>query len=106
MYSEDVQSVQDTLENIHSRSPFTIRKLQPELRQGERFLLLHQVLDNLSRFLENRDTASYHSQKNAIIRLQLTPDEPFYGKIDTTLRQLETIYCANKGLLRIIHFHS
>ena len=98
MYSEDVKSVHDTLENIHSRSPFTIRKLQPELRQGERFLLLHQVLDNLIRFLESGDTTSYHSQKKSIARLQLTPDEPFYGKIDRTLRQLETLSCANEGL--------
>ena len=99
MYSENVELVQATMEHINTRSNLTIRRLQTEIRDAERFLLLSQVYENLERFMENRDVESYQSQKNSILRLQLTPDEPFYSKIDSAMKQLEMLFNANKRML-------
>ena len=86
--------VESTMEFIQTRSNFTIRKLEPELRSAERFLLLNQVLQNLQLFLENNDTEGYLSQKRNIERLQLAPDEPFYGLINLAMRNLDTLTTA------------
>ena len=52
MYSEDVEQVAETLDFIQTRSAMTLSKLQPQVREAERFLLLNQILENLGRFIE------------------------------------------------------
>ena len=98
MYSENVELVQATMEHINTRSNLTIRRLETEIHDAERFLLLSQVYENLERFMENGNVDSYQSQKNSILRLQLTPDEPFYAKIDSAMKQLEMLFNANKRM--------
>ena len=60
MYSEDVEQVAETLDFIQTRSAMTLRKLQPQVREAERFLLLNQVLENLGRFIEAQGSNQTH----------------------------------------------